>query len=175
VDAGSGFTVEISESSSYDVIVTADDNVMEYIEVSKSGDTLNVGVRWGISFSSATLKIRITMPEINKIELSGGVQGKIEDFSSTNQLSIDLSGGSQLTGQGSAGDLTVDASGGSQLHFREYSVQDANIELSGGSQATINLDGTLNADLSGGSQLYYYGAPTLGEIETSSGSQIEKK
>jgi hypothetical protein len=148
---------------------------MEYIELSKSGDTLNIGVRWGISFSSVTLKIRITMPEINKIELSGGVKGKIEDFTSTNQLSIDLSGGSQLTGQGSAGDLTVDASGGSQLHFREYSVQDANIELSGGSQATINLDGTLNADLSGGSQLYYYGDATPGEIETSSGSQITKK
>ena len=175
VDAGSGFTVEISESSSYDVIVTADDNVMEYVEVSKSGDTLNVRVRWGISFRSVTLKIRITMPRINKIELSGGVQGKIEDFTSTNQLSIDLSGGSQLTGQGSAGDLTVDASGGSQLHFRECSVQNANIELSGGSQATINLDGTLNADLSGGSQLYYYGDATPGEIETSSGSQITKK
>ena len=175
VDAGSGFTVEIFESSSYEVIVTADDNVMEYIEVSKSGDTLKVGVRWGISFSSVTLKIRITMPEINKIDLSGGVQGKIEDLTSTNELSIDLSGGSQLTGQGSAGTLTIDASGGSQLHFREYSVQDANIELSGGSQARINLDGTVNADLSGGSQLYYYGDATPGEIEISSGSQIIKK
>jgi predicted nucleic acid-binding Zn ribbon protein len=175
VDVGSGFTVEISESSSYDVIITADDNVMEYIEVSGSGDTLKVGVRWGISFRSVTLKIRITMPEINKIELSGGVQGKIEDFISTNQLSIDLSGGSQLTGQGSAGDLIIDGSGGSQLHFGSYSVENANIELSGGSQATINLDGTLNADLSGGSQLYYYGNPTLEEIETSSGSQITKK
>ena len=175
VDAGSGFTVEISESGSYDVLVTADDNVMEYVEVSKSGGTLNVGVRWGISFRSVTLEIRITMPEINKIELSGGVQGKIEDFTSTNQLSIDLSGGSQLTGQGSTGELTVDASGGAQLHFADYLVRDAEIELSGGSQATINLDGILNADLSGGSQLYYYGNPTLGEIETSSGSQITKR
>ena len=175
VDAGSGFTIEIFESSSYSVIVTADDNVMEYIEVSKSGDTLKVGVRWGISFRSVTLKIRITMPEINKIELSGGVQGKIEDFSSTNQLSIDLSGGSQLTGQGSAGDLIIDGSGGSQLHFRSYSVKNTNIELSGGSQATVNLDGILDADLSGGSQLFYYGDATLGEIETSSGSQITKK
>ena len=157
------------------VIVTADDNVMELIEVSKSGDTLNVGIRWGTRLSSATLKIKITMPTINRIELSGGSQGKIEDFSSANPFSIDLSGGSQLNGQGSAGDLTIDASGGSQLHFADYFVQDVNIELSGGSQATINLDGTLDADLSGGSQLYYYGDPTLGEIETSSGSQIEKK
>lgn len=175
VDAGSGFNVEISKSSSYSIFVTADDNVMEYIEVSKSGDTLKVGVRWGTSLSSATLKIKITMPAINKIELSGGSQGKIEDFSSTSPFTIDLSGGSQLTGQGSASDLTVDASGGSKLHFAGYSVQDVNIELSGGSEATINLDGILDADLSGGSNLYYYGDPTLREIEVSSGSQIEKK
>jgi hypothetical protein len=175
VDAGSGFDVEISNSTSYSVIVTADDNVMEYIEVSKSGDTLKVGVRWGTSFSSATYKIKITMPALNAIELSGGSQGKIEDFSSSNPFSIDLSGGSQLTGQGSAGDLTIVESGGSQLHFGGYSVHDVNIQLSGGSQATINLDGTLDADLSGGSQLYYYGDATLGEIETSSGSQITKK
>jgi len=175
VDAGSGFNVEISKSSSYSVVVTADDNVMEHTEVSKSGDTLKVGVNWGTSLRSATLKIQITMPAINRIELSGGAQGKVEDFISSNPLLVELSGGSQLTGQGSAGELTVDASGGTQLHFADYSVQNSNIELSGGSQATINLDGTLDADLSGGSQLYYYGNPTLGHIETSSGSQIHKK
>jgi len=175
VDAGSGFNVEISKASSYSVIVTADDNVMEYIEVSRSGDALKVGVNWGTSLRSATLKIQITMPAIKRIELSGGAQGKIEDFSSSNAFSVELSGGSQLTGEGSAGELSVDASGGTQLHFADYSVQDANIELSGGSQATIYLDGTLDADLSGGSQLYYYGNANLGEIETSSGSQIHKK
>jgi hypothetical protein len=175
IDAGSGFNVEISNSSSYNVIVTADDNVMDHIEVSKSGDTLKVGVKWGSSLTSVTLKIKITMPEIERIELSGGCQGEIEGFTSTNPFSVDLSGGSQLTGEGSAGDLTIDLSGGSQLHFADYSVQDGNIELSGGSQATINLDGTLNADLSGGSILHYYGNPTMGEIETSSGSQINKK
>jgi len=175
VDVGSGFNVEISNSSYYSVIVTADDNVMEHIEVSKSGDILKVGVNWGTSLRSATLKIQITMPAINRIELSSGAQGKVKDFISSNPLLVELSGGSQLTGQGSAGELTVDASGGTQLHFANYLVQDANIELSGGSQATINLDGTLDADLSGGSQLYYYGNPTLGHIETSSGSQIYKK
>ena len=175
VDAGSGFDVEISKSSSFSIIVTADDNVMEYIEVSKTWDTLKVGLKWSMSFRSVTLKIEITMPEINKIELSGGSQGKIEDFSSSNPFVIDLSGGSQLIGEGSAGNLTVDSSGGSRLYFSDFSVQDAYIELSGGSQATINLDGNLDADLSGGSHLYYYGDAILGKIETSSGSQITKK
>ena len=80
VDVSSGFNVEISESNSYSVRVTADDNVIEYVEIRKSGDTLVVGLRWGYSFRSVTLNAEITMPELYSLELSGGSQGKIEDF-----------------------------------------------------------------------------------------------
>ena len=92
VDVSSGFNVEISESNSYRVRVTADDNVMEYVEIRKSGDTLVVGLRWGYSFRSVTLKAEITMPELRNLELSGGSQGKIEDFEVANSFSIELSG-----------------------------------------------------------------------------------
>ena len=92
VDVSSGFNVEISESNSYSVRVTADDNVMEYVEIRKSGDTLVVGLRWGYSFRSVTLNAEITMPELHSLELSGGSQGKIEDFEVSNSFSIELSG-----------------------------------------------------------------------------------
>jgi len=175
VDARSGFLVEISKSNEYSILVTTDDNVMEFIEITKSGDTLNIGVKWGSSIISTTMKVEITMPELDSLELSGGSQGKLEEFSFTNSFSIDLSGGSRLVGLGEANDLTIDASGGSILDLSDFPANDVNIELSGGSQATINLDGTLDADLSGGSHLSYIGNPTLNNIETSSGSTISKK
>ena len=102
----------------------------------------------------------------------GGSKGKIEEISSNDPISIDLSGGAQLVGYGEASDLAIEVSSGSQLDFTNFTSQNVSIELSSGSQATINLDGTLDADLSGGSQLYYIGDPTLGDIETSSGSSI---
>lgn len=196
VDAGSGFNVEISESKSYSVLVTADDNIMDYVEIKKSGDTLMIGVNWGYSFKSVTLKAEITMPELDSLELSGGAKGKLREFNATNQVSVELSGGSRLTGEfetsqdaefylsggshlagfiGEANDLTIDASSGSHSDLSDFKVHDANVELSGGSQATINLDGKLDADLSGGSHLYYIGEPTLGNIETSGDSKISKQ
>lgn len=196
VDAGSGFMVEISKSNSYNVLVTADDNVMEHIEIKKSGDTLMIGVKWGYSFRSVTLNVEITMPELHSLELSGGAQGKLEEYSSTNSFSLELSGGSILRGEfetsgdlefdlsggsqllglvGEANDLTIDASSGSQLGLSDFTVHNTDVELSGGSRATINLDGKLDADLSGGSNLSYIGDPTLGNIETSGGSVINKK
>ena len=196
VNAGSGFMVEISQSNSHNVLVTADDNVMEYIEVKKSGDTLIIGVKWGYSFRSATFNVEITMPELHSLELSGGAMGKLEEFSSTRAFSLELSGGSILRGEfetsgdaefdlsggsqllgfvGEANDLTIDASSGSRLELSDFPVHNTDVELSGGSHATINLDGRLDADLSGGSQLFYIGDPSLGNIETSGGSNISKK
>ena len=175
VDARSGFLVEISKSNEYSILVTTDDNVMEFIEITKSGDTLNIGVKWGSSIISTTMKVKITMPELDSLELSGGSQGKLEEFIFTNSFSIDLSGGSSLVGLGEANDFTINASGGSILDFSDFSANDVNVELSGGSQATINIDGTLDADLSGGSHLSYIGDPTLNNIETTSGSTIIKK
>jgi hypothetical protein len=175
VDAGSGFMVEIFKSNSYNVLVTADDNAMEYIEIKKSGDTLMIGVKWGYSFRSVTLNVEITMPELHSLELSGGsiLRG---EFETSEDVEFDLSGGSQLLGLvGEANDLTIDASSGSQLDLSDFTVHNTNVELSGGSRATINLDGRLDADLSGGSNLSYIGDPTLGNIETSFGSVINKK
>ncbi len=175
VDAENGFNVEVYKSDTYDIEVMADDNVMEFVSVSKSGNTLKVGLKWGTKVNSAILKIKIMMPDLQEIELSGGSKGKIEDFIISNSLSVDLSGGSQLSGSGEAEYLNMDISSGSQLDFSDYLAGDVNVELSGGSQATINLDGTLNADLNGGSQLYYFGDPSMGDIDISGGSQLNEK
>ena len=174
VDARSGFNVEISKSSSYSILVTTDDNVMEFVEITKSGDTLVIGVKFGYIFRSVTLNVEISMPEIYSLELSGGVQGKLEEFRSNNTFSVELSGGSRLVGVGEANDLTIDASGGSVLDLSDFLTHNVNIELSGGSLATINLDGRLDAYLSGGSRLSYFGDPIIGTIERSSGSTIKK-
>ncbi len=58
---------------------------------------------------------------------------------------------------------------------RKHFGEDADIELSGGSHGTINVNGRLNADVSGGSQLTYIGDPTLGDIEKTSGSTVSRK
>lgn len=174
VNAESGFNVVISQSNTYTIVVTADDNVIDYVDISKSGDTLNVRVDWGTFLSSTMLKVEITMPDLSRLELSSGSQGLVEEFIS-DAISIDLSSGSQLIGYGEAESLDVNLSSRSQLDFSDFRASDVIVNLSGGSQATINLDGTLNADLSGGSQLTYIGDPTLENVETSGGSSIRQR
>lgn len=196
IEAASGFKLEIFQSSLHSIAVTADDNVIDHIQLTKTGETLKIGLERGILFVSVTLDVDIGMPELISLELSGGSQGIIEDIVTSNTLSVDLSGGSKLRGDfvtsenvnfdlsggsqlidfnGEANDMNVRSSEGSQLELSDFIVQDANIDLSGGSLATINLDGRLNAILSGGSTLFYLGDPTLEDIDVSGGSTIDKK
>jgi len=174
VSAAMGFRVEITESSTFSVRVTVDDNVVDKLRVTKTGDTLSLALDPGI-YTFMSLRAVVTMPDIEGLELSGGSRGAISGFVGLASLDLELSGGSHVEVDGSAGDLMVDASGGSTLDLEAFPVHDASITFSGGSSGTISLDGTLDADVSGGSRLWYVGNPTLGDIDTSGGATVQKK
>jgi hypothetical protein len=175
VDVGGGFKVEITQSSSFSVRITADNNTFDYIDVYKTDETLIIGMKSGFSFRSVTLKTQISMPNLYALVLSGGTQGTAKEFTSTREFNLALSGGSNLELEGAASNINFVATGGSRSDLSDFPVHNASVVLSGGSQATINMDGTLNANLSGGSQLQYIGTPTMGDISLSGGSTITKK
>ena len=196
VDAENGFDVEITQSNSYSIKITADDNVIDHVEVFKTSDTLTIRLKLGYNYQSVTLKGKITMPELHELDLSGGTHGTVEGFSSSHEFVAELSGGSHLSGDfttsgdaqfalsggshlseldGEANNLRISASSGSHLDLSDFHVHDASVNLSGGSHATVNLDGRLDADVSGGSHLFYIGDPTMGDIDKSGGSTVSKK
>lgn len=175
VDIGSGFKVNITQASSYRIVITTDDNLFDYVQVTKTADTLTIGLAPGVSYQTSALKARITMPDLQEVQFSGGANGTATGFVLSHDFRAELSGGSILRMYGEADNLAAECSGGSRLELSEFAVTNANIDFSGGCQGSINLDGVLNANLSGGSRLFYIGNPTLGEISTSGGSTISSR
>jgi hypothetical protein len=175
LDASHGFQVDISQGDTFRVIIRADDNLIEHVQVVKEGSTLKLGLKPGTSYNliDATLAAEVTMPEFSGADLSGGshLRGKIDAGS----VAFDLSGGSHVTLSGSAGDLTVDAGGGSHAKLANLAVVNADVKASGGSHVTVNPSGTLNARASGGSHVRYVGSPTLGTMDESGGSSIKQE
>lgn len=86
-----------------------------------------------------------------------------------------ISAASTVTLGGRPGSLEIIGSGSCRLELSDFAVHDARVNLSGASQATVNLDGRLDADLSGASTLLYMGEPVLGDISVTGGSTISKK
>ncbi len=175
VNVHNGFQVEITKANTYSIEVTADDNVIQHVEVTKTENTLTIQLEPGFGYQSPTLRAKISMPDFEEAQLSGGSNIKASSFNLTHNFRAELSGGSVLEMDGGANDLVAECSGGSRLEFSDFAVDNVNVDFSGGSRGTINVNGRLDAQLSGGSQLFYIGNPTLGDIETSGGSNIVKK
>jgi hypothetical protein len=88
---------------------------------------------------------------------------------------FDLSGASTLELQGSADDVTIEASGASDVKLPDFAVTSAEVNLSGASNAVINVSSRMDVNLSGASDLVYIGEPKLGKLNISGGSTINQR
>lgn len=193
VNVSSAFTVDVSQSDSYFVSVTANENLLDYLNVYQRGDTLYIGLKLA-HYSNVRNEAKITMPSLLSFDLSGASKGDISGFSSANPLKLRLSGASRISGSieagycslnlsgsstveltGSGNDADINASGASGVELADFSIDTAEVTLSGASRAILNLEGKLDANLSGASHIEYIGEPTMGSIKTSGGSTISEK
>jgi hypothetical protein len=134
------------------------------------------------------------MPQLGGLTVSGASHGTVSNFSSTEAVSIAISGASRVTGDITAGDIGFDVSGASTIELEgsadnmvavvsgasrfnlgDFTVNNANVNISGASTGTINLDGRLDANVSGASTLLYIGDPVMGTINVSGASKLSKK
>jgi hypothetical protein len=196
LSASHSFQLQVSQGEAYRVVVRADDNIMDYIVVKKNGNTLEIGLdpKHNYGLHNVTLEAEVTMPALTEIGLSGSSDAIVSGFASTETFNADLSGSSSLRGDleagdasfqlsgsssvvltGSAGDAEIDASGSSDIDLSAFPVDDANVNASGSTTVTIQPRGRLDVDASGASHVYYLGDPTLGNIDTSGGSSVERR
>ncbi len=174
VSISDGFKFTITQSDSYGVSVTIDNNLVNYVQFTQAGNTLSVGLSPNYSYQSYSAKVDITMPDLSQVSISGGSTGMATGFSSSHDCLVSASGGSTMTMSGSAGSLSIEASGGSQLNLGGFQVTNVYVDISGGSEATVSVSGSLDGVASGGSQVFYLGNPTSVNVSTSGGSAVSK-
>jgi hypothetical protein len=149
VEIRNGFTVDISVGEEYSVAFNVAEDVLEHVEAVKDGDTLVIRTKPGHDTKGASLKAEVTMPELTELALDNG---------------------SHATVGGSGGDVTINATAGSGANLASFSVENADVTASGGSEVTVNVSGRLDAEVTGGSRIYYRGNPTLGTIKETDGT-----
>lgn len=191
VDLSYAFEAEITRAEDYRVVITIDDNLLPYLRVDQSGDTLRVGLQPNTGVSEATMRVQIEMPQLAALDVSGASQAILEDFQSDDPLRLTVSGASSVQGDIATGDITVDASGASRVNLlgsgsdadltasgastvdmAGYSVQNASADSSGASRIIIDVSGQLDASASGASSVQYLGNPTNVNSDTSGSSTI---
>lgn len=196
VEVSWAFEVKVTQSSSYSVVISADEKIFNNIEVTQNGFTLVIGLEPGTIDSSGLFrKVEITMPNLNKLILSGAARGTVEGFGSSTRLILGLSGASSLEmtdinvgdveigvsgastliARGTADNLFASVYGKSNVYLSNFLVTNADVSVNGASGVTINLEGILNYAVTGASTLEYIGNPSMGSTYASSLSTVKQK
>ena len=180
--AKSGHTLKLSlksQSFSARPIVTAK-IAMPQINKLRLGGATNATVRGfdskeslNVNLSaSSTLEVETAASTI-KCEISGAsrLTGKVQ----VDDADFVLSGASRVILNGSAENVTLSAWGASKAEMEDLKLRDADVNLKGASEATINVQGKLDIDLSSGSRLTYTGNPTINAISVTGASSLNHK
>lgn len=186
-----GFAAEITAGDGYQVEVTVNDNLVDYLQVEQQGRTVKIGLQPYTVVSNTRLQARITLPVLVSLGASGGSRTNLTGFASGESMQFNLSGGSQVQGDMTTGDMSANLSGASNLAVEgrggavrvtaagastadlgEFAAGDVDVEASGASRVEVNASGTLNARASGASTVLYTGNPALGRIDESGASTV---
>jgi hypothetical protein len=131
------FSATVSRGDAFKVSVTVNENLVQYLQVEVKGDTLHIGLDPSVDYRLTNLRADITLPRISGAEASGASDVYLADFSSTDALSLKVSGASQLSLEAvKAGAVTFDGSGGSRIEGT-LACDDLSGAVSGASTATM--------------------------------------
>ena len=194
INVSDAFNVEIVQDAiDPHVSITIDIILTQYLDVYVRNNRLYIGLEDHIYARGNAVQlgtIYIAGP-LNDIKASGASQLIIEETMKIEDLDIELSGASQLTGvvnvtsldvevsgastlslEGKALYYRVDASGASSARGYELISNHADIEVSGASSCMLSVADALSVEASGASNVRYKGDPTILRKELSGASNL---
>ena len=180
LEMGSGFHVDIRAGSAFSVEVRGNEADVNDLNLNVQNGTLRAVYQNSGRRQHYDTYFTITMPTLRAVDFSGAVQSSITGFKNLNELDILLSGASKsavnltttrlranLSGasamdiDGSGTILTSEVSGASKLEAYDFPVTQADVDVSGASNARIRVQDILTVRASGASNVRYQGTPRV--------------
>ncbi len=178
VEASFTFDVDVVRDNTFSVTVTTNDNIFDYLALEQDGDTLKIKLKDG-SYTVASLKARVTLPDLFSVTVTGASSAKVTGFESSHELRLTAAGASNIElSEMKSGDARIEVDGASRVKGLleaaacNFSVEGAsNIELTGKSHflnliATGASHATLRDFVSTGVRVQFSGASS-GNVNTS--------
>ncbi|MBN1791776.1 MAG: DUF2807 domain-containing protein [Bacteroidales bacterium] len=152
IEVSGGFDVILVQGNSEAVTLTAQENLFEYISVKVEGGMLKIYTENNI-MSTRSMKARISFKSIDKLRISGGGDVTAETPVEVPELSIELSGGGDISSVINAGRLYGHISGGGDVDI-DGSIKEYDFVLSGGGDIDSEISsGMVTCRISGGGNL----------------------
>lgn len=159
-----------------EAMVTTSQNIMEYVEIEVSGDSLNIGMRRGQSYNVDKLEVRLSPEGFTTFAVSGGAElESLEALDIDGDMTIAVSGGADLTLRGRCRNLSVAASGGADVNLADMCAERVLAAASGGADLEVYATTAYEINASGGADVEYRATSATTTIHSSGGAEISAK
>jgi hypothetical protein len=200
IKVSSAINLYLSQGSKEEVRVEAREELHKYIITEVREGQLNIySEKLPKSWSwrdneQNTVKVYVIVKDLTDLEASGAsdvffnTQIQCKNFSlhlhgasdakvkiECEKFVCDIHGSSDASILGNANILEASIHGSSDFKASSFRVKDCRIKVSGSGDATINVNGDLEAEVSGAADLNYYGNPTIKKLLVSGGADARKK
>ena len=191
VDVRNNIDLHIKQDSSWSVRIETDENLMEFIQVSENNGWLRVEVRDHFNLDpSKSINVFVSAPEFNGLTASGASEIMSDtkivctdpmdiDVSGASEITLEikaprikagLSGASKATFRGETKDISLHGSGASEFRCFDLMSENADVDVSGASNADLFASVNLKAEASGASNIRYKGKPSVSSNTSGAGN-----
>jgi len=186
------YSIFLEQSDQPGLTLTADENLMKYIEASVNGSKLEIESTKNIK-SDEGLELYITYKELKELEVGGASSienegilrgksfnldmsgaGSVEMNVELEQLSLTISGAGSVKFKGVVEEQDIDMSGAGEYGAEDLRSQICKISISGVGGADVNVEQKLVGEVSGVGGITYFGNPPDVQTNVSGLGNIEK-
>ena len=193
ITSNGDFNVTVVPGNNYSVEVTAESNLLSYIETDVVGRTLKIRTRGLYSLrDNRPIEIFVTTPVLNGLALSGSGlietgsfssddftlnisgSGDIDADISTDRMKATVSGSGTAYLVGGAYETDFRVSGSGKIKAYDFGQDHCSAVISGSGDMYKNVSKTIDASISGSGRVYYINYPVVHSNISGSGRVIDK-
>ena len=190
IKASTGLDVFLIQDSMDQVVVEADENLLQIIDTQLKGTVLEIYTNQPIRWSKSK-KVYVHFSSLEGVKSSSGSVVRSQSEIVAGQFELSASSGSQqyiglncekLVGRSSSGAQVhlsgkskksdLKASSGSHMKAEDLVCEESVADVSSGAHIWIRVNREFSGEASSGGHIYYFGAPERVTVNTSSGGNI---
>lgn len=173
--------------------IAAEDNVMDRVVVESDGETLIISMKNNTSLlNTKTIKITVPVEEISEITLRGSGDIESADLLKTDSMSLGISGSGEIdllieantleanihgSGDmelsGKVADVLIESTGSGNFEGKKLVADNAEINISGSSDATIFANKILKVSIQGSGSVLYAGNPNTDAVKIRGSGKVK--
>lgn len=193
VRSSGDFDVQITKGDEFEVLVTAEENILPYIETTVSNSTLLIDIKGMHNVRNRLpMNVFITLPDLESVKQSGSGSIVTDHFSGAkmelalsgsgsvstsvdvNYIEANISGSGWMIITGDANESDFSISGSGNIDSSELTVENCSANISGSGNMQVDAVKTIKAKISGSGNIYYTGNPVT-ELNISGSGKVIRR